>query len=405
MKWSTCPYCFHQKSHWAGCLQANQKDFEELQKIVAGKSEKGHTHDCPLAWVVLNSQSFWCVFVFIVFRKCSGSWLSVNAYFCHPWPPGYGTCRTCQDASHGVLKSFKYNGSFAILGSQNLQQQFYIGILQLDRSLWLFGSMRFPRLWQTDCALVSRARLWKNFRRWLISQLHLQHWILGPVMFHMTGSSKCFPMQLPIRFDFCWWFSHLLFVSHVARQRRMMTVLFLDFIGRKLWVIQGYCQYIWAKEARNCPERVSLSYRDIFIIYTWMNQTHGLSIKNWTYDWWPSAYAIQQLPPQSSCCHVTPRISATKPGNGKVETAVNYPLIEHVTLFSEGWFEELHAKLPPGSFWTFVVSFFLILLATFIAWSEMWTLPCRKRSGLHKLQCTGACWEAQDLGFMHPNVL
>ena len=119
----------------------------------------------------------------------------------------------------------------------------------------------------------------------------------------------------------------------------------------------------------------------------------------------PGAYAIQQLPPQSSCCHVTPRISATKPGNGKVETAVNHPPIEHVTFFSEGWFEELHAKLPPGFFWTFVVSFFLILLATFIAWSEMWTLPCRKRSGLHKLQCTGACWEAQDLEFMHPNVL
>ena len=72
----------------------------------------------------------------------------------------------------------------------------------------------------------------------------------------------------------------------------------------------------------------------------------------------PGAYAIQQLPPQSSCCHVTPRISATKPGNGKVETAVNHPPIEHVTFFSEGWFEELHAKLPPGFFWTFVVSFF-----------------------------------------------
>lgn len=27
-------------------LKANQKDFEDLQKVVAGKSEKGHTHDC-----------------------------------------------------------------------------------------------------------------------------------------------------------------------------------------------------------------------------------------------------------------------------------------------------------------------------------------------------------------------
>lgn len=177
-----------------------------------------------------------------------------------------------------VLKSFKYNGSFAILGSQNLQQQFHIGILPLDRSLWFLGSMRFPRLWHTDYALVTRGRLWKNFRPWLISQLHLQHWILGPVMFHMTGSSKCFPMQLPMRFDFCWWFSHLLFVSHVARQRRMMTVLLLDFIGRKLWMLMWtlhltpksplchlstligsqkkgtYCQYIWAKEAEIVPK-------------------------------------------------------------------------------------------------------------------------------------------------------
>lgn len=29
--------------------KANQKDFEDLQKVVAGKSEKGHTHDCLIS--------------------------------------------------------------------------------------------------------------------------------------------------------------------------------------------------------------------------------------------------------------------------------------------------------------------------------------------------------------------
>lgn len=30
-------------------LKANQKDFEDLQKVVAGKSEKGHSHDCLIS--------------------------------------------------------------------------------------------------------------------------------------------------------------------------------------------------------------------------------------------------------------------------------------------------------------------------------------------------------------------
>ncbi|CAL1158072.1 unnamed protein product, partial [Cladocopium goreaui] len=34
--------------------EANQKDFEDLQKVVAGKSEKGHTHDCLLAGGLLS---------------------------------------------------------------------------------------------------------------------------------------------------------------------------------------------------------------------------------------------------------------------------------------------------------------------------------------------------------------
>lgn len=118
--------------------------------------------------------------------------------------------------------------------------------------------------------LCTRARLWKNFRPWLISQLHLQHWILGPVMFHMTGSSTCFPMQLPTRFDFCWWFSHLLFVSHVARQRRMLMWTlhllaqesFLSSIYSHWKSYKGTANIFEQKKRKLSRKRLSFFFRD-----------------------------------------------------------------------------------------------------------------------------------------------
>ena len=114
--------------------------------------------------------------------------------------------------SHGVLKSFKYNGLLRKLAihrnSSWITNREFGGVggnrsFTLVFSIWIdhFGFLGVISTSMTY-RLRTRARLW-NFKPWLILPSHLQHEILGPVMFHMTRSSTSFPMQLLVRFDFC----------------------------------------------------------------------------------------------------------------------------------------------------------------------------------------------------------